>query len=66
MTLEEKIATKPELERIDSSIESCIKILHQELRKRAELQPSWSDYIGHMLISLEIYREDFEMMRNKR
>lgn len=65
MTLEEKIATKPELERIDSSIESCIKIMHQELRKRAKLKPGWEDYINQMLNSLEITRDDFEMMRRK-
>lgn len=65
MTLAEKIATVPKLERIDSSIESCIKILEQELSKRKVAAPDWEDYTNQMLGSLGIFKDDFNVMKVK-
>lgn len=58
MTLAEKIAQTPKLERIDSSIESCIKILDQELSKRKVAAPDWEDYTNQMLGALGIFKDD--------
>lgn len=66
MTLHEKIASVPRLERIDSSIESCIEIIKQELNKRKVVTPDWEDYIYQMLGALEIFRDDFNIMKNKK
>lgn len=74
MTLAEKIAQTPKLERIDSSIESCIKILEEELIKRKALPTGWeihsnlSSYliIGSLLEKLDSFKDDFNVMKGKK
>lgn len=66
MTLAEKIAQTPKLERIDSSIESCIKILEQELIKRADEAPEWDYYIYQMTADLQSFKDDFNVMKGKK
>lgn len=65
MTLQEKIAQTPKLDRIDSSIESCIKILEQELSKRKVADPGWEDHISQMLCDLCTFKDDFNVMKVK-
>jgi hypothetical protein len=66
MTLEEKIASVPKLERIDSSIESCIKILEQEFKKRKVEDPGANAYTNSMITYLAGIKDDFDIMKNKR
>lgn len=66
MTLEEKIAQTPKLERIDSSIDSCIKILQQELERRITETPEDEGYINGMMGSLYRFKNSFNIMRGKK
>lgn len=66
MNLAEKLAQTPKLERIDSSIESCIKILEQELVKRADEAPGWSGYTLQLLEGVQLLKEDFNVMKGKK
>lgn len=66
MTLSEKIATVSKLERIDSSIESCIKILREELNNRKSLPTGWEVYTCHMIESLDRFEDDFNVMKGKK
>lgn len=66
MNLEEKIASVNKLERIDSSIESCIKILEQELNKRKVEDPTEIVIYSDLRHSLDCFKVDFNIMKNKK
>lgn len=67
MTLGEKIANSvPKLEKIDSSIDSCIKILEQELEKRKVEDPESQFDIYQMLVVIGDLKRDFNIMRGKK
>jgi hypothetical protein len=54
------------LQSIDSSIESCLKMLRQDLEKRKSIQPSSDIYIVNTLMDdLGFIIRDFDIVKSK-
>jgi hypothetical protein len=53
------------LQSLDSCIESCLKMLKQDLEKRKSLRPGWDMYINNVLNDLKIFEGDFEILKDK-
>lgn len=65
MKLAEKIATKPKLEQIDSSIESCLEIIRQEVRKMEAISGE-SQYTEKMLYFCDRLWSEHDIIKNLR
>jgi hypothetical protein len=64
------VPQKTEAEKLtscDSQIESCLKIIRQELTKRKQIARNWEDFINSMITNgLDYFEDDFNTMKGKR
>jgi hypothetical protein len=54
------------IQSLDSCIESCLRMLEQDLQKRKELSPvNWDDYGNFLIHKIHTIQHDFVIFKHK-